>query len=93
MTNGVIITMAIDANDGRDVAIMDIPGTFLNIKNDEFVLMLLQGKLAELMVQLDPKLYRKYVITRSRGECMLYVKLNNDLYRLLKSTPLFYKKR
>ncbi len=39
-------------------------------------------------MQLDPKLYRKYVITISRGEPMLYVRLN----KLLKSTLLFYKK-
>ncbi len=42
----VIITTAIDAHKGRDVAIMDIPGTFLNTENDEFVIMLLQGNLA-----------------------------------------------
>ena len=50
----VIITTAIDAYEGCNVVIMDIPGTFLNIENNEFVLMLLQGKLAELMVQLYP---------------------------------------
>ncbi len=44
------------------------------------------------MVQLNPKLYRKYVITNSKGEPMLYVKLNKALYRLLKSALLFYKK-
>ena len=89
MTDGVIITMAIDTHEGRNVAIMNIPDTFLNTENDEFLLMILRGKLAELMVQLDPKLYRKYVITSSRGELMLYVKLNKALYGLLKSALLF----
>ncbi len=56
------------------------------------MLMLLQGKLAELMVQLDPKLYKTYVITRSRGEPMIYMKMNKALYGLLKSALLFYKK-
>ena len=60
----------------RTVAIMNIPGEFLNTDNDEFDFMLLRGKLAELMVQLDPKLYRKYVITSSKRERMLYVKLD-----------------
>ena len=86
--DGVIITTAIDTHKEHNVAIMDIPGTFLN-KEDEFVLILLQGKLAELMVQLDPKLCRKYVITSSRGEPMLYVKLNKALYGLKKSDLLF----
>ncbi len=44
-----------------------------------------------MMVHLDPKLYRKYVITSSRGEPILYVKLNKALYGLLKYALLFYK--
>ena len=54
--------------------------------------MLLKGKLAELLVQVDPSSYRKYVITNSKGEPMLYVKLAKALYGLLKSALLFYKK-
>jgi hypothetical protein len=54
--------------------------------------MLLKGKLAELMVQVDPLLYRKYVITSSKGEPMLYVRLSKALYGLLQSALLFYKK-
>ena len=71
---------------------MDIPGAFLNADNDEYIVMLLRGKLAELMVQIDPQLYRKYVITSPKGQPMLYVKLNKALYGLLKSALLFYKK-
>ncbi len=91
-TDVVIITTAIDAHKGHAVAIINIPGAFPNTKNDEFVLMLLQGKLAELMVWLHPKLYRKYVINSSRGELMLDVKLNIALYGMQKSALLFYKK-
>ena len=40
-TDGLLITAAIDGYEGRDVAIMDIPGAFLQAENDEFVLMLL----------------------------------------------------
>jgi len=34
----------------------------------------------------------KYVITKSKGEPMLYVKLAKALYGLLKSTLFFYQK-
>ena len=54
--------------------------------------MLLKGKLAELMVQIYPKMYQKYVITSSKGEPMLYVQLSKALYGLLQSALLFYKK-
>ena len=54
--------------------------------------MLLKRKLAEVMVQIDPKVYQKYVITGSKGEPVLYVRLSRALYGLLQSALLFYKK-
>ena len=82
----------IDGHEERDVALMDIPGAFLQAENDEFIVMLLQGKLAEMMVKIDPELYRKYIIMSPRGQPMLYVKLNKALYGSLRSALLFYKK-
>jgi len=91
-TDGLLITAAIDGYEGRDVCTMDIPGAFLQADNDEFVLMLLRGKLAEMMVKIDPSLYRKYVFMGKGQQPMLYVKLNKALYGLLRSALLFYKK-
>ena len=54
--------------------------------------MLLCCRLAELMVKVDPSLYRKYITTSKKGVLMLYVKLTKALYRLLRSALLFYKK-
>ena len=83
-TDGVIITSTIEAHQGRAIAVADLPNAFLNAENNEQTLneqtlMLLKGKLAELMVQIDQKLYRKYIITRSKGEPMLYVRLSKAL--------------
>jgi hypothetical protein len=91
-TGGVFITSAIEAHEERDVATFDVPGAFLHTDNDEETIMLLKGRLAELMVQVDPQLYRKYVITSRKGEPMLYVRLSKALYGLLQSALLFYKK-
>ena len=60
--------------------------------NTDNTIMLLKGKLAELMVQVDPKLYRKYITTNKKGEAMLYVRLSKALCGLLQSALLFYKK-
>ena len=57
-TDGVIITSVIEAHQGCDVAVFDLPNAFLNAINSEQTLILLKGKLAELMVQIDPKLYQ-----------------------------------
>ena len=91
-TDGLIVTAAIDAHENRDVAIMDIPGAFLQAKNEENILMLLRGTLAEMMVKIDPKIYRKHVFIGKKGEPMLYVRLNKALYGLLKSALYWYKK-
>ena len=73
--DGVIITSTIEAHQGREIAIADLSNAFL-----EQTLILLKGKLAELMVQIDPKVYRKYIITISKGEHMLYIHLSKALY-------------
>ena len=91
-TDGVIITSTIEAHEGRDVAVIDLTNVFLNAHNNEQNLMLLKGKLAELMVQIDPKMYQKHIITSSKGGRMLYVRLSKALYGLLQSELLFYRK-
>ena len=54
--------------------------------------MLLRGKLAEMMVQVDPAMYRKYVTYSPNGQAMLYVRLSKTLYGMLRAALLFYKK-
>ena len=54
--------------------------------------MLLKGKISELMVKIDPQMYRMHIITSSKGEPMLYVCLSKALYGLLQSALMFYRK-
>ena len=55
-------------------------------------MMLIRGKLAEMMVQTDPILYRQCVIYSKNGVPMLYVRLTKALCEMLKAALLFYKK-
>ena len=87
-----MITATIDAHEQRDVATIDILGAFLNAYNNKETFMLLRGRLAELMVQVNPNLYRKYIIYDKNNNALLYVKLSKAIYELLKSVLLFYKK-
>ena len=59
----VMISCTIDAVEERDVATCDVPGAFMQTDQpeDEEVHMKMRGSMAELMVKLDPKLYKKYV--------------------------------
>ena len=43
-----------NCDQGLKIAIADLPNAFLNAFNNEQTLMLLKGKLAELMVHIDP---------------------------------------
>ena len=81
--------MAIDAHKGRDVATIDIETTFLHIEKDKEIIMKLRGKMVELVVQLEPSMYQKYVTTGSNGEPILYLNLLKKLYGLLRSALVF----
>ena len=79
-TDGLIVTTAVDTHEERDVATLNIPPAFLHVENDEHIIVLLKGKVDELLVQLQPELYQKYVITSKNGEPMMYVKLLKEFY-------------
>ena len=74
-TKGLVLTCGVDAFEGRKLAIVDVGTAFLHADNDEEVLMKLRGKIVELLVQLEPTMYRKYVTVGPNGEPILYVRL------------------
>jgi hypothetical protein len=86
----VMLSAVIDATEGRDVATVDIPGAFMQADIDEVVHVKFEGEIAEMLVKLDPKLYRKYVKDEN-GKSVLYVELLKALYGTLKAALLFWK--
>jgi hypothetical protein len=87
----VMLSATIDALEGRDVATVDIPGAFMQADIDEVVHVKFEGEMAEMLVKLDPKLYRKYV-KNENGKSVLYVELVlKALYGTLKAVLLFWK--
>ena len=54
--------------------------------------MSLDVSLADILVKVVPKTYRKYVIMISKGKPLLYVQMQNALYDLPSSTTLFHDK-
>jgi hypothetical protein len=59
---------------------------------DEEVIMLLRGRLAELMVKTAPNIYRKYITIDGNTQPVLYVKLQKAMYGCLRSALLLYLK-
>lgn len=91
-TDSVFMIGAVNAHEKRDVVTADLPGAFLNTVTDELVFMVLKGELCELMVRVNPRIYRRYVTTDRNGKQILYVQLYKSMYGLLRSALLFYRK-
>ena len=87
----VMISSVIDALERRDVSILDIPGAFMQADMDEIVHVKFEGEIAEMLVKLDPKLYRKF-IKDEHGKPVLYVELLKALYGTMRAALLFWKK-
>ena len=92
MTDSVFIQGAIGAYEKRHTVTTDLPGAFLHTVTDEKVIMVLRGELCDLMVKVNPKLYRKFVMHDKKGEPTLYVELYKSLYGLMRLALLFYMK-
>ena len=78
-TESTFITASIAAHEHRMVQCYDVPSAFVNTNVDEEVIMVLKGDLAEMMVQIAPEIYRKYIAVDRKGTKMLYVKLQKTL--------------
>ncbi len=91
-TESTFITGAIAVSERRNVRCYDVPSAFVNTDVDKDVLMVLKGELAEMIIQIAPQVYRKYVTVDKKGTKLLYVKLQKALYRLMRASLLFYRK-
>ena len=84
-----MMSCAINAKENRYVVVANIPGAFLHADMEDEIHMLLEGKITELIVKLDPKLYCKYIWENEKGKSMLYVRLKKALYGMLQAALLF----
>jgi hypothetical protein len=69
-----------------------VPSAFVNTNVDEDVLMVLKGELADMLIQIAPLVYRKYIMVDKKGTKVLYMKLQKVLYALMRASLLFYRK-
>ena len=91
-TESTFITVLIAAHERRVVRCYDIPSAFVNTDINEDVTMVLKGELTEMMIQIAPKVYQKYMAMDKKGTKILYLKLQKALYGLVWVSLLFYRK-
>jgi hypothetical protein len=70
-TDALFITLVIDAMEGRDVATVDIPGAFLQTDAKPGTYMKITGPMVDILCQINPKLYEKYVTNETERRCCI----------------------
>jgi len=85
-----ISTLAIDAFEGRDIAIADVAGAFLKADQPDFVLIKLKGPAVKALLQANEKKYLEYVVIE-KGVSVMYLELLKAMYGTLTAPILWYK--
>ena len=96
MTESVLLTATIEAQEERDVATFDIPNAFIQTEvqprdeQGDRIIMKIKGAMIDMLIDIDDS-YEEYV-AYERGERVLYVHIQRAIYGMLMSGLLFYKK-
>ncbi len=95
MTESILLTAVIEAQEGRDVMTLDIPNAFVqtDVPEDlpEKIIMKIRGVLVDMLVKIDPATYKDSVVYEGNQKVM-YVKALKAIYGMLQSSLLFYRK-
>ena len=87
----IVGTLLIDANEGRDVAIFDVPGAYLQAEmpKEKKLLMKFRDEFVDIMCEVNPE-YKQHV-TVEHGKRVLYVKVLRAIYGCIESALLWYE--
>ena len=81
----------IDESEGRNITKFDIPGSFMQAEMDELVHVKFEGIMADMLVNIDPELYKIYSVME-QGQLVNYTPLNKALYGNFRASLLFWRK-
>ena len=81
-TEAVFLTAVVDAWQNRKVAVLDVPGAFMQVDMDKLVHIRFRGEMVDKLLEIDHELYSSYV-TVDQGENVMYVELLKALYGTL----------
>ena len=90
-TESVFITALLDAQEGRDVAHVDIPGAFLQTEASDDTSIKLEGAIVGIMLKINPE-WKKYVVYEGEKRIpTIYSKAIKALYGTVDAAKLFYE--
>jgi hypothetical protein len=95
VTETLLLSCIIDAEEGRGVAVVDISNAFVrthveNKKNMAFIK--ISGVLVDILVERAPDVYKSYVPRDKKGMNQLLVQFQNALYGTMVASLLYYRK-
>ncbi len=93
----IMLTCVINAQEDRDVAVVDIPNAFVQTEvskedAEHHVTVCIRGRLVDVLVSIAPDVYGWYVSTTKTGQKVLIVKCLNAVYGTMVAALLYYKK-
>jgi hypothetical protein len=94
-TEAVILSCIIDAKEGRDIVVVDIPNAFvqMRVENEKDVAFIkIRGVLVDILVEIAPDVYKPYVSRDTKGTKQLLVQCQNALYGTMVASLLYYRK-
>jgi hypothetical protein len=94
-TEAVLFSCIIDAEEGRYVAVVDIPNVFVQtrVENEKDMAFInIRGVLMDILVEIAPDVYTSYVSRDKKGMKQLLVQFQNALYGTMVAILLYYRK-
>ena len=84
-----MLSCAIDAIENRYMVVSDIPGAFIHADMEDKIHMLLEGTVTEMIIKLDPTIYKKHMWYNKHGKAMLYVQLKRPIWDTTSGSTVF----
>jgi hypothetical protein len=94
-TEAVLLSCIIDAEEGRDVTVVDIPNACVQtrVENEkDMAFIKIRGFLVDILVEIAPDVYKPYVSRDKKGMKQLLVQYQNARYGTMVASLLYYQK-
>ena len=94
-TESVLLTCIIDAEEERDVAVVDIPNAFIQTRiedEEDMAIIKIRGVLVDMLTDIAPDVYKPYVTMDKKGIKQLVVQCQNAIYGTMVASLLYYRK-
>jgi hypothetical protein len=91
----VLLSCIIDAEEGRDITVVEIPNVFVQtrVENEkDMACIKICGVLVDILVEIAPGVYRSYFSRDNKGMKQLLVQCQNALYGTMVASTFYYRK-